>query len=161
MLNINPTPRPVWTEVLPGIEIELRPVTRAVMRQAGVAFSKVIVGLDEDDETGVPAAFDAFRDTLLQAVIADWKGIADLAGKPLPSLLLMPVAWVLSFEALEKTPPSRTRHERQAHLDIRALEPRGLFLHKSAHQPVHEGIGRLEARHEKLLQAGLDVAGEQ
>ena len=83
-----------------------------------------------------------------------------LAGQPLPGQLLVVVAGVFGLEGLEEGPPGRAHRKRQAHLDVRALEPGLLVLGEPAHQAVHEGVCRLEAGDQKLLQSVLDVASK-
>ena len=83
------------------------------------------------------------------------------AGEPLPRLLLVAEPGVLGLEAGEERAPGSTRHEGQPHLNVRPLEPGRLILDEAAHQPMHEGVGRLKSGNEELLQAGLDVLGKE
>ena len=80
--------------------------------------------------------------------------------QPLPCVLLVAETRVCGLERVKERLATFASHKWQAHLHIRAFEPRRLVIYKAAHQSVVEGVGGLEGRNQKLLQGRLYVVGE-
>lgn len=81
----------------------------------------------------------------------------------LPCEFLMGEPRVLGLEGREIVATLVPWPERQPELEIRALEPLRFVLarHEALHQTVQVVVRRFETGDEELLDAVLDVAGEQ
>ena len=81
--------------------------------------------------------------------------------QPLPSGLLVAIPRKLGLKPLEKPLSLRAKRERQAHLQIRPLQPPRRVFHEARHQPVQKIIRRIETRDQELLKALLYIAGQE
>ena len=93
MLKLNTQSGPVWLDLLPGVRVEVEPISVASMLIAREAVAKVL-GSDEAGEGGEADSGDA-RDTNARASVAlvrelclrgikRWEGVGDAGGEPAP-----------------------------------------------------------------------------
>ena len=82
-------------------------------------------------------------------------------GEAQPGQLLVAVGRITGRKVGEEARARLAGHEGQADLHIGPLEPGRLVRDEALHQAVHEVIGGVEGRHQKLLQAGQDVPGDK
>ena len=75
-LNLSTTPR--WIDLLPGLRLEVSPVTTAIMASARADAS--LDGLDPDAPKEVLAV--AMAKAVARRVVIDWEGVGDDAGNP-------------------------------------------------------------------------------
>jgi hypothetical protein len=82
MLKLQNTSRELyWIDLVPGVRLELRPVTVAAMLLARAAAGDAISGKPEGRGTNI-AASEAFTRALAQSGIANWEGVGDANGEP-------------------------------------------------------------------------------
>lgn len=79
-VRLNLTAEPRWVDLIPGVRVQVAPVTTTVVamarRDAGAA------GVAEDaadEELGI-----AMTRAVARRVVVDWEGVGDETGKPLP-----------------------------------------------------------------------------
>lgn len=70
-LNLNPEPR--WLDLIPGVSVQVRPVTSALIHSGLSAMA------DQDDPGAAEAAF---QKAIARGAILDWRGVLDGDGKP-------------------------------------------------------------------------------
>lgn len=82
MLRLAPSERsPVWLDLLPGVRVQVRPVSVAAMLLARAAAGAVLKSAGEEDD-GTIRAGEAFTRTLARSGILAWEGIGDADGLP-------------------------------------------------------------------------------
>lgn len=84
MLKLDSTSQdPFWLDLLPGVRLQVRPVTVAAMLLARAAAAEALRAKgDEDDVTNTVNAGAAFTRSLARTGILGWEGIGDAAGLP-------------------------------------------------------------------------------
>ena len=89
MLTLDLTHAPRWIELIPGLRVQLRPLTTALMVAARSDPALDLAAAAGDD---IPMATEALALTMAKALarqaILDWEGVGDAAGQPLPASLL-------------------------------------------------------------------------
>ncbi len=85
MLTLDLTHAPRWVELIPGLRVQLRPLTTALMVAARADPALDLAAMAGDD---MPTATEALALTMAKALarqaILDWEGVGDAAGQPLP-----------------------------------------------------------------------------
>lgn len=85
MLTLDLTNAPRWVELIPGLRVQLRPLTTALMvaARADPALDLAVAAGDD-----MPTATEALALTMAKALarqaILDWEGVGDAEGQPLP-----------------------------------------------------------------------------
>lgn len=79
MIRLNLISEPRWIELLPGLRLQVAPVTTAVMASAGT--DPLLAYLDKATSEGDVAA--AMAKAVARRVVLDWEGVGDDAGDPL------------------------------------------------------------------------------
>jgi hypothetical protein len=74
---------PQWIELLPGVEAQFRPISRAMLRHARRAMRALLEAADEDDADAKEVASEEFDRVLVRDGLTAWKGIGDANGKAL------------------------------------------------------------------------------
>ena len=82
MLKLTPAIETFWLDLLPGVRVQVRPITVASMLVAREAVGKVLTGKDQEDVT-VRAGMALVREVSRRGIVA-WEGIGDAAGNPIP-----------------------------------------------------------------------------
>ena len=78
MIRLNLSTAPRWIDLLPGLRLEVAPVTTAIMASARSDAS--LDGLDPDAPKEVLAV--AMAKAVARRVVTDWEGVGDDAGNP-------------------------------------------------------------------------------
>lgn len=85
MLTLDLTNAPRWVELIPGLRVQLRPLTTALMVAARSDPALDLSAAAGDD---IPMATEALALTMAKALarqaILDWEGVGDAEGRPLP-----------------------------------------------------------------------------
>lgn len=85
MLTLDLTNAPRWVELIPGLRVQLRPLTTALMVAARSDPALNLAAAAGDD---MPTATEALALTMAKALarqaILDWEGVGDAEGEPLP-----------------------------------------------------------------------------
>ena len=85
MLTLDLTHAPRWIELIPGLRVQLRPLTTALMVAARADPALDLAAAAGDD---VPTTTEALALTMAKALarqaILDWEGVGDAEGRPLP-----------------------------------------------------------------------------
>ena len=85
MLTLDLTNAPRWVELIPGLRVQLRPLTTALMVAARADPALDLSAAAGDD---IPMATEALALTMAKALarqaILDWEGVGDAEGHPLP-----------------------------------------------------------------------------
>ena len=85
MLTLDLTHAPRWIELIPGLRVQLRPLTTALMVAARADPALDLSPAAGDD---IPMATEALALTMAKALarqaILDWEGVGDAEGQPLP-----------------------------------------------------------------------------
>lgn len=85
MLTLDLTNAPRWVELIPGLRVQLRPLTTALMVAARADPALDLAAAEGEAE---PMATEALALTMAKALarqaILDWEGVGDAEGKPLP-----------------------------------------------------------------------------
>lgn len=85
MLTLDLTNAPRWVELIPGLRVQLRPLTTALMVAARADPALDLAAAAGDD---MPTATEALALTMAKALarqaILDWEGVGDAEGHPLP-----------------------------------------------------------------------------
>jgi hypothetical protein len=85
MLTLDLTNAPRWVELIPGLRVQLRPLTTALMVAARADPALDLVAAEVDD---MPIATEALALTMAKALarqaILDWEGVGDAEGQSLP-----------------------------------------------------------------------------
>jgi len=85
MLTLDLTHEPRWVELIPGLRVQLRPLTTALMVAARSDPALDLAAAAGDD---MPTATEALALTMAKALarqaILDWEGVGDAEGEPLP-----------------------------------------------------------------------------
>ena len=71
---------PFWLDLLPGVRVQVRPVSVAAMLLARASAGVVLKSAGEDD--GTIQAGEAFTRALARSGIVAWEGIGDADGLP-------------------------------------------------------------------------------
>ncbi|WP_288586345.1 hypothetical protein [uncultured Methylobacterium sp.] len=82
MIKLSQSVEPFWLDILPGVRIRFRPITVASMLVAREAVGKVFRDEDQDD-VGARANIALVRE-LARRGIAEWEGVGDTEGQPIP-----------------------------------------------------------------------------
>lgn len=86
MLTLDLTNAPRWVELIPGLRVQLRPLTTALMVAARADPALDLAAMAGDD---MPTATEALALTMAKALarqaILDWEGVGDAEGRPLPA----------------------------------------------------------------------------
>jgi hypothetical protein len=79
MLSLDPTNTPRWYDLAPGVRLQLRPLTTALMvaTRSDPAIEQVPVDVS-DEERAV-----AFAKALARRAVLSWEGIGDAEGNPI------------------------------------------------------------------------------
>lgn len=79
-LRLNLTSEPRWVDLIPGVRVQVAPVTTSVM-----AMARRDAGIDEmsDDLTEEEVGLAMVR-AVARRVVLGWEGVGDEAGAPLP-----------------------------------------------------------------------------
>lgn len=80
MIRLNLSPEPRWLDLLPGLRLRVHPVTTSVMTAA--RFDPLIEALPAD--AGEDEKALALARAIGRQVIADWEGVGDASGRPVP-----------------------------------------------------------------------------
>ena len=85
MLTLDLTNAPRWVDLIPGLRVQLRPLTTALMVTARADPALDLVAVE--GEAG-PMATEALALTMAKALarqaILDWEGVGDAEGQPVP-----------------------------------------------------------------------------
>lgn len=85
MLTLDLTNEPRWVELIPGLRVQLRPLTTALMVAARADPALDLAAAEVD---AGPIATEALALTMAKALarqaILDWEGVGDAEGHPLP-----------------------------------------------------------------------------
>lgn len=82
MLKLTPAAHdPFWLDLLPGVRVQVRPVSVAAMLLARAAAGDILKEEAERDG-GTIRAGEAFTRSLAQSGIVAWEGVGDAAGEP-------------------------------------------------------------------------------
>jgi hypothetical protein len=79
MLTLDLTNAPFWCDLVPGVRVNLRPLTTALM----VAARSDPAIADLPKEAGTEEAALAMAKSLARKAILDWEGVGDAEGAPL------------------------------------------------------------------------------
>ena len=83
MLKLTPTTRdPFWLDLLPGVRLQVRPVSVAAMLLARAAAGDALKANDGQDD-GTVRAGEAFTRALARSGVVGGEGIGDAAGQPI------------------------------------------------------------------------------
>lgn len=80
MLTLDLTNAPRWAELIPGVRVQLRPLTTALMVAA--RGDPAVADLPEGAATEEAAL--AMARALARRAILDWEGVGDAEGQPIP-----------------------------------------------------------------------------
>ena len=72
---------PFWLDLLPGVRVQVRPVSVAAMLLARASAGAVLKSAGQEDE-GTIRAGEAFTRALARSGIVAWEGIGDADGLP-------------------------------------------------------------------------------
>jgi len=85
MLTLDLTHAPRWVELIPGLRVQFRPLTTALMVAARADPALDLAAMAGDD---MPTATEALALTMAKALarqaILDWEGVGDAEGQPVP-----------------------------------------------------------------------------
>ena len=82
MLRLTPATRdPYWLDLLPGVRLQVRPVSVASMLLARAAAGDALREAGERDD-GTVRAGEAFTRAFARSVIVAWDGVGDAEGEP-------------------------------------------------------------------------------
>ncbi|MDN2583971.1 hypothetical protein [Aquibium sp. ELW1220] len=88
MLTLDLTSAPRWVDLIPGLRVQLRPLTTALMVAARADPALDLAAVQSDDNIGGTVATEALALTMAKALarqaILDWEGVGDAEGQPLP-----------------------------------------------------------------------------
>ena len=88
MLTLDLTNVPRWVELIPGLRVQLRPLTTALMVAARADPALDLAAAAGDDNVGGIVATEALALTMAKALarqaILDWEGVSDAEGQSLP-----------------------------------------------------------------------------
>lgn len=80
MIRLNLSTAPRWIDLLPGLKLEVAPVTTAILASARADAS--LDGLDPESPKEVLAV--AMAKAVARRVVTDWEGVGDDDGNPVP-----------------------------------------------------------------------------
>lgn len=82
MLRLAPPERsPIWLDLLPGVRVQVRPVSVSAMLLARAAAGEALKNAGEQED-GTVKAGEAFTRSLARSGIVGWEGIGDADGMP-------------------------------------------------------------------------------
>jgi hypothetical protein len=82
MLKLESVPRdPFWLDLLPGVRVQVRPVSVAAMLLARAAAAEILKEKGEAPDATITAG-EAFTRALARSGIVGWEGIGDAEGQP-------------------------------------------------------------------------------
>lgn len=84
MLKLTTQAGPFWLDLMPDVQILVRPITPTMILVAREEAGKVLQAADEDSTTSAIEASVAIARRLAHLGIMDWTGIGDADGNPLP-----------------------------------------------------------------------------
>ena len=80
MLKLDLSNEPRWHELAPGVRVQLRPLTTALM--VATRGDPAVQALSED--AGDEESALAFARALARVAVLDWEGVGDAKGNPIP-----------------------------------------------------------------------------
>jgi len=84
MLTLDLTNEPRWVELIPGLRLQLRPLTTALMVAARADPALGIAAAQAEDAVATEALALTMAKALARQAILDWEGVGDAEGQPLP-----------------------------------------------------------------------------
>lgn len=82
MLKLTPVARePFWLDLLPGVRLQVRPISVATMLLAR-AEAGAVLKEEGEREDGTIRAGEAFTRAFARSAIVAWDGVGDAAGEP-------------------------------------------------------------------------------
>lgn len=89
MLTLDLTNEPRWVELIPGLRLQLRPLTTALMVAARADPALDIAAAEGEDAVATEALALTMAKALARQAILDWEGVGDAEGQP---VLVSPAA---------------------------------------------------------------------
>ena len=84
MLTLDLTNEPRWVELIPGLRLQLRPLTTALMVAARADPALDIATSEGEDAVPTEALALTMAKALARQAILDWEGVGDAEGQPVP-----------------------------------------------------------------------------
>ena len=84
MLTLDLTNEPRWIDLIPGLRLQLRPLTTALMVAARADPSLEDALPETEDAVPTEALALTMAKALARQAILDWEGVGDAEGQPLP-----------------------------------------------------------------------------
>lgn len=89
MIRLELSPSPRWIDLLPGLRLQVAPITATMLARAQTAMPKVEPEIDpvsgEEKATGPDFVWQAMFDTeVAKRCIVGWEGVSSDSGDPLP-----------------------------------------------------------------------------
>ena len=84
MLTLDLTNEPRWVDLIPGLRLQLRPLTTALMVAARADPALDLAAAEGEDAVPTEALALTMAKALARQAILDWEGVGDAEGQPLP-----------------------------------------------------------------------------
>ena len=84
MLTLDLTHTPRWVELIPGLRVQLRPLTTALMVAARADPALDLAAAEGEAPVSTEALALTMAKALARQAILDWEGVGDAEGQPLP-----------------------------------------------------------------------------
>ncbi len=84
MLTLDLTNASRWVELIPGLRVQLRPLTTALMVAARADPALDLAAPEGEDAVPTEALALTMAKALARQAILDWEGVGDAEGQPLP-----------------------------------------------------------------------------
>lgn len=84
MLTLDLTHTPRWVELIPGLRVQLRPLTTALMVAARADPALDLAAAEGEAPVSTEALALTMAKALARQAILDWEGVGDAEGEPLP-----------------------------------------------------------------------------
>ena len=84
MLTLDLTNEPRWVDLIPGLRVQLRPLTTALMVEARADPALDIATSEGEHAVPTEALALTMAKALARQAILDWEGVGDAEGQPVP-----------------------------------------------------------------------------
>jgi hypothetical protein len=84
MLTLDLSNAPRWVDLIPGLRVQLRPLTTALMVAARADPTLDLAAAEGEDAVPTEALALTMAKALARQAILDWEGVGDAEGQPLP-----------------------------------------------------------------------------
>ena len=84
MLTLDLTHTPRWVELIPGLRVQLRPLTTALMVAARADPALDLAAAEGEAPVSTEALALTMAKALARQAILDWEGVGDAEGQPVP-----------------------------------------------------------------------------